>query len=466
MVAVSSDDATTATGAGWRRSGRAGRDQRELLALVVLWCHDEPERVGEVALLAADADAWLLGRGARQANDPAPRLRFARQRAGLSQRMPPLASRGISRQQILLKKRGAAFAIERVGRRNVLVNGESVERAELVAGDTIHVDGELLLMLTKRPSELPRLAHLDETPSFPFGDADGFGMVGESALAWTLRDRIAFVATRTEHALIVGESGVGKELCARAIHAQSNRKAGPLVARNAATLPAGIIDAELFGNVADYPNAGMSEREGVVGAASGGTLFLDEIAELSDALQAHLLRVLDDGEYHRLGEAMPRRADIRVIAATNRGAQSIKADLSARMPLRLELPGLNERREDIPLIARAILRKAASDRTVDPALVDRLARHHYTEHVRELESLLLSALAGSEAGSVGLTREVEARLRVPRAGVEPHELSRERIQEVLDRHGGNQTLAYRELGLSSRDALYRLLKKHGLRARR
>ncbi len=136
---------------------------------------------------------------------------------------------------------------------------------------------------------------------------------------WQMRERIAFAANAGKHVLLHGESGTGKELAARALHALSSRAGKPFVSRNAATLPSGLIDAELFGSARNYPNAGMPERAGLVGQADGGTLFLDEIAEIPAEQQAHLLRVLDaDGEYQRLGEATTRRSDLVLVGATNR----------------------------------------------------------------------------------------------------------------------------------------------------
>src|SRR5690348_15490748 len=132
------------------------------------------------------------------------------------------------------------------------------------------------------------------------------------------------MARRPGHVLLTGASGTGKELAARAIHALSKRSGQRLVARNAATLPESLIDAELFGNAKNYPNPGMAERAGLVGQADGSTLFLDEIAELPSSSQAHLLRVLDDGEYHRLGDGLARRSDFRLVAATNRDVSSLK----------------------------------------------------------------------------------------------------------------------------------------------
>jgi two-component system nitrogen regulation response regulator GlnG/two-component system response regulator HydG len=256
----------------------------------------------------------------------------------------------------------------------------------------------------------------------------------------------------------------------------SPRAAAPFVARNAATLPPGLMDAELFGNVKNYPNPGMAERPGLVGEADGGTLFLDEIGEIPEEMQAHLLRLLDSGEYHRLGEGRPRKASFRFVGATNREERSLKHDLLARLPLRLVAPGLDERREDIPLLIRALLQRIAArdpsiqarffsdqEARIDPALIEALLAHEYTSHVRELEMLLLLSMAGSPSNFLTLTPSVEARLRRPEARPAP---GRDEIEAALARCQGNVSAAWKELGLSSRDALYRLLRKHDIPLRR
>src|SRR5262249_39430583 len=157
-----------------------------------------------------------------------------------------------------------------------------------------------------RPARLPAPP---EAGAHPFGEPDADGLVGESPAMWALRGAIAAAARRDLHALVLGPSGTGKELVARAIHARSARSGRPLVARNAATIPESLMDAELFGNVRSYPNPGTPERAGLIGQAHRSTLFLDEIAELPVSLQAHLLRVLDEGDYQRLGEATARKSD-------------------------------------------------------------------------------------------------------------------------------------------------------------
>ncbi len=351
-------------------------------------------------------------------------------------------------------------------------NGKPAEQASVKPGDLLTLDQQLVLLCVERQCGGPAAGR----PLFSFGEADAFGLVGESPRLWLLRDELAFFARRPGHVLVLGPSGTGKELCARALHGLSSRAPGPFVARNAATLPAGIIDAELFGNFKNYPNPGMPERPGLVGEAEGGTLFLDEIGELPEELQAHLLRLLDGGDYHRLGEARPRRADLRLVAATNREERALKFDLVARLALRLTTPGIDERRDDIPLLIRAILRRLAqqdpslrerffdgAEARVDPALVEALLEHEYTTHVRELEMLLLLAMAGSPGSFLALTPSVEARLQRPSSRPLP---GRDEIEEALARCHGNVSAAWKDLGLSSRDALYRLLRKHGIQIKR
>jgi len=239
-----------------------------------------------------------------------------------------------------------------------------------------------------------------------FGEPDLHGIVGESPAAWRLRDRIAWAAASREHTLILGPSGSGKELAARAIHASSARARGPFIARNAATIPPSLFDAELFGNVKGYPGPGVPERPGLVGAAQGGTLFLDELGELPETSQSHLLRLLDEGgEYHPLGASSAKRSNLRVLGATNRDPACLKHDLAARLIGRLTVPGLDERRDDIPLLVRHLLRRAtespesgSTEPAVGAGLIETLLHHPYTTHLRELHALLWKALEENATG--------------------------------------------------------------------
>jgi len=278
--------------------------------------------------------------------------------------------------------------------------------------------------------------------------------------------------------LLLGESGSGKELVARALHKRSARGRRSMVCRNAATFPEALIDAEVFGNAKNYPNPGTPDRKGLVGEADGSTLFLDEIGELPEHLQAHLLRVLDEGEYQRLGEARARTADLRLIAATNRPVGRLKHDFLARFPLRLTLPPLRDRVEDIPLLALHLLRQiAGADRDlavrffddgvggpvprVSLELVEGLIAHNFPANVRELEHVLWSALLTSPGRTLRLTSEVGGQLLAPSAGerTEPVDITPEALRDSLRRHGGVQARVWRELGLKNRWALRRLIRK-------
>src|SRR5262249_20575453 len=151
-------------------------------------------------------------------------------------------------------------AVQNVGRRATLLGGVAAEQGRVRPGELVEIGRRMVLLCTRRPAMLPALRSSNPRPSFAFGGADAFGYVGESPAAWLLRDEVALVAPRHEHVLVLGESGVGKELVAHALHALGPSAGRRLVARNAATVPSGIIDAELFGNAANYPNAGMPER--------------------------------------------------------------------------------------------------------------------------------------------------------------------------------------------------------------
>lgn len=479
---MSADDATV-TGTGEVLWAGDGDDGSEVLGLVIAWSLDEPGRVGEVALFGPRERPSLLGRPG--GDDVERSVLFGRQGPGRTELFGPPRGERISRRQLVVTPSGTRLGLENVGRCPLLVNGCEVRSAEVSPGDVVQLRNQLVLVVVSRPRRLARLTAYDGA-DHGFGRADRFGLVGESPAVWRLRDELAFVAPRQPHVLLLGPSGSGKELAARALHAMSPRRSRPLVSRNAATLPAGLVDAELFGHVRDYPNPGMPERAGLIGAADGGTLFLDEVGELPEALQAHLLRVLDaGGEYSRLGEARVRRADLRLIAATNRSAEELKHDLLARIDLRVTLPDLNERREDVPLLMRHLLDEVAREDAavgarffagwdgrrgqvrVEPALAEALVRHRYTHHVRELRTHLWRALASSRGSFLALTDDVRAGLdTADDTPTDPASLSPAQIQAALDAHDGNQAATWRALGLSSRDALFRLIKKHGLVVRR
>jgi two-component system nitrogen regulation response regulator GlnG/two-component system response regulator HydG len=460
----------------------ASSSSETVLGLVIAWSRVERSRIGEVTLFRRGA-RLLFGRGGARDGDPAPRLTLLRHRPGQHHATEPLSSQWISRCHLLLERRGDLLTFERLGKLPALVNGVPLDRGTLHPGDCLSIEQQLIFICVRRRLELAHARY--PPPSFDFGAPDPGGMVGESEAMWSLREALAFHAQSSAHVLLLGPSGTGKELAARSLHLLSPRGDRPLVARNAATVPDTLIDAELFGHARNYPNPGMRERSGLIGEAEGSTLFLDEIGEAPPGLQAHLLRLLDGGEYHRLGESMARRADVRFVGATNRAVSELKHDFAARFAVRIAMPTLQARREDIPLLVQHLVRRAAERGSgfsrfidddgyvrIDPAFMERLLQYPFTLHIRELEEMLTRAAAasggdtlvwsGAAAGmaSVPLPRAtVEASSASPPAAKRSAPPTEQEILASLARNGGNRNRVWRELGLRSRFALYRLLKK-------
>jgi DNA-binding NtrC family response regulator len=451
------------------------------LHLVLAWSLDEPERLGESIAVTGPL---CVGRGEPLADDPAPRALPQRMRPGATQPTQPIANARISRLQLLVQPAEQdALELRSLGRAQMRINGRPTSHGLVRAGDVIELHNAAVFLVWERPLCLPACQNAP-TPSFAFGAADSFGLVGESEAAWALREALAFAASTERHVLLLGQSGTGKELAARTLHGLSARRARPLLARNAATLPEGLIDAELFGNVKNYPNPGMSERPGLIGEADDSTLFLDEIGDLPERSQVHLLRVLDSGgEYQRLGDAKPRRSRLRLVAATNRPLEALKHDFLARFTHRIVLPGLAERREDLPLLLAAILRRTAlenpqiaarfferrkgalAEPRLAPDLVIRLLGHPFTHHVRELERLVWLAIGTAVADYIGLTADVERELaESAESSTDTSELDRDTLAKALADNERSPTKTAKALGLKNRYVLIRLLKKHGLSA--
>lgn len=488
----------------------AGESMPVAVHLVLAWYPDEPARVGQSAPVI---EASCFGRHHAR-TDGLPLLVFLEQRPGSMRVMPPLMAPSLSRRQLELTPLDPSrVRVQNVGRRALFCNGVPVVECTVGSGDTLLIDGTAVLLVEERPLALPVCSRCPSPSSFSFGAADPFGMVGESPTAWALRAELASAAAADDHLLLLGESGAGKEVAAAVVHGLSARRDGPLVARNAATMPETLLDAELFGSARNYPNMGSPERRGVIGEAHGGHLLLDEIGEMPAGHQAHLLRVLDtQGQYHRLGEAKARVSDFRLIAATNRDPGALKHDLLARFPRRVVVPRLGERPSDVPLLVRALVERMhartperlrpflddddPSRLHLDPRLMCALLRHPYTWHVRELHRLLELSLATSRGAALELTPAVAAEMAAARReldsdpGVEPANsppsqrsspprscptenppafaalereprLSAAQVTEALEATSGNVTQAAVGLGVS-RYALRRLIRRFGL----
>lgn len=465
------DEETTPETLDGLEGGAENDAERSGIGFVVLWATDEPEALGAwipIWTTGGGAGGRVLGRGPARPEDTHARPPMLRQRPGNNEALPPFRSESLSRAQLFIRPAGEeALQIENLGRRKLFVNGERVDRKEIRPGDVVEISTRLALLCTLRASRLAG----STASTHPFGRADEHGLVGESPAAWQLRGEIAFAARRTGHVLILGPTGSGKELVAGAVHALSHLP-GALVSRSAATLPETLVDAELFGNPKGYPNAGVPERVGLIGAAHRGSLFLDEFADLPSGAQAHILRVLDSGDYQRLGESQQRRSEFRLIAATNQPETSLRPDLLARFDFRIRVPDLAARREDIPLLFHHLFGTIAESEPelreryclpnglprLEAGFMRRLVQHPYEANARELRQLMWRALAESP----------ENALKWPDPGdfstskSDGEDPPGNEIQRVLDENNGSLEKTWRALELPNRYVLRRLISKYGL----
>ncbi|HYF95768.1 MAG TPA: sigma 54-interacting transcriptional regulator [Symbiobacteriaceae bacterium] len=295
-------------------------------------------------------------------------------------------------------------------------------------------------------------------------------LIGQSRAVAELR-RLGRLASRSRATVLLsGETGTGKELMAKAIHRASDRAGRPFVAINCAAVPEGLLEAEFFG-YADgaFTGARRGGRPGKFEQADGGTLFLDEVGELAPALQAKLLRVIQEREVEPVGAVRPVRVDVRVIAASNRDLEEMVArnefrpDLYYRLNvLVLHLPPLRERIEDLPMLTEHLIRRLCSRAPVPrlaPAAVERLMAYHWPGNVRELENLLERALVLAPGPVIG-----PEHFPVPAAGrttpwqQKRQEAERTALLGALAQTGGNKTAAARLLGLS-RSQFYEKLQR-------
>jgi DNA-binding NtrC family response regulator len=238
-------------------------------------------------------------------------------------------------------------------------------------------------------------------------------LVGTSDIMLALVRAIHTVAPTDASVVIFGESGTGKEVVARAVHEASQRAGGPFVGVNCAAFPESLIDAELFGHERGAFTGAMQRREGRFKAADGGTLLLDEVGEIPLAVQAKLLRVLQDGVIEPLGSNQPIRLDVRIICATHRNLKQMVAqgtfreDLYYRLNvLDIRVPPLRSRRSDLPLLVSHFFRKFADDGAelrMDPAAWAALMRHAFPGNVRELEHAIHHAVVMSQGGMIGVS---------------------------------------------------------------
>jgi two-component system, NtrC family, response regulator AtoC len=325
--------------------------------------------------------------------------------------------------------------------------------------------------------------------------AIGRRIVGDSAAMRHLLDATARVAAKEITVLVTGETGTGKELVGSLLHAQSRRARGPLVRFNCSAIPAELAEAELFGHTRGAFTGATQARAGFFAEANGGTLVLDEVGELPPAVQAKLLRALQEGEIQPVGSGRVEKVDVRIVACTNRDlaaevrAGRFREDLYYRLAVvELGVPPLRERREDIPALAhefalRYAERFGAEEVRLSPSLVARLAAAEWPGNVRQLENVVARLVAlsgGGELGAESFVAPASAELAPrPPADGDPaaawpadashtlreqlDALERSIIARTMTAVRGNQSEAARRLGIS-RNTLAERLRRYEIAA--
>ena len=342
------------------------------------------------------------------------------------------------------------------------------------------VDPEALELLVRRAAEHvglrkenARLRRELQTSRSPRG------IVGRSPSMRQMLEVIERVAPSDVPVLIEGESGTGKDLVARAIHAQSRRAAKPFVALNMAAVPESLAESELFGHEKGAFSGAATARHGFFAEAEGGTLFLDEIGALIPALQPKLLRVLQDGEYIPVGSRQARKADVRIVCATNEelaatvASGAFREDLYYRIHVMpVHLPALRQRREDIPLLADHFLRKHGQRLNrpplpVTPEALRALLEYRWPGNVRELENAIERALLLAKGDSLRV-EDLPPEVRTAESNGEEGSYRRERdewerqyLAQTLREAGGSVAKAAEIAGLH-RSTLYEKLARYGL----
>jgi len=301
-------------------------------------------------------------------------------------------------------------------------------------------------------------------------------IVSKSPAMRRVLDVLPTIAESGSTVLITGESGTGKELVARAVHHLSDRSGGPMVAVNSAGIPETLMEAELFGYEAGAFTGAVKSKPGRFARAEGGTLFLDEIGELPMQLQAKLLRVLQEHTYEPLGGVKPRKADVRLVVATNRdldemiAAGLFRKDLYYRINVfRIELPPLRDRKGDVPLLIDHFLQKMAAVRDkrvagLTPAALRILLNHDYPGNVRELENIIEHGFVLTPGPLIDvehLPPRLASASSAEHRGATLQDLERQFILAALESNGHNRAATARQLGMH-KTTFFRKVKSLGI----
>jgi two-component system response regulator AtoC len=358
---------------------------------------------------------------------------------------------------------------------------DAVDAMKLGALDYLQKPFEIdeLLVVVRRALEHERLQtenrYLREEREEEFSH---YGLVGKSRAIRQVIEQAELVAESKSTVLVTGETGTGKELVARAIHARSAQRTRPLIKVNCAAIPDQLLESELFGHVRGAFTGAVANRKGKFALADGGTIFLDEIGTLASTVQAKLLRVLQEREFEPVGAERSERVDLRVIVATNRDLKQMVADgkfqedLYYRLAvIPIHIPPLRERRDDIAPLMEHFVRKHAQrigrrfDR-IDPAVVGMLERYEWPGNVRELENTIERAVVLSRGNVIAAEAVSVPGAAVSHAAALPslklHQniewTERETVRRALEAAGGIKKDAAESMGISQRAFSYYLAK--------
>ena len=334
----------------------------------------------------------------------------------------------------------------------------------------------------RKALELSALAsenrHLRQIVSERFSFAS---LIAGSRAMLAVTDTASRVAASDTTVLLDGESGTGKELLAKAIHVNSGRSRGPFVTVNCAAIPEHLLESELFGHRRGAFTGAVADKQGKFEAANRGTIFLDEVGELPLLLQVKILRVLQEREVDKVGDARPIKVDVRVVAATNRDLEKMIADGTFREDLyyrlavvSIRMPPLRERSDDIPLLVDHFLAKhterlGRARPAVDKAVYSAFNLYAWPGNIRELENVIERALVLDRDGVIGLDdlpdriqprgeRIGNLRLELPDEGISLEDVERDLLLAALEKNNWNQTRAAAYLHITRSTLLYRMQK--------
>ncbi len=326
------------------------------------------------------------------------------------------------------------------------------------------------ILLNKQVANLR--TQVEETSSFS-------SIIGKSRKMLHVFDMIKNVARTDTNVLIEGGSGTGKELVARAIHHSSSRSSGPFIAINCSAIPDNLLESELFGHTKGAYTGAVDAQKGVFDLAHGGTLLLDEIAEMPYNLQSKLLRVIETWEIKPLGSDKVKKIDVRLLAATNRNIKELidkmkfREDLFYRIAtVTISLPSLDERKEDIPMLADHFVKKISTKMNRQVALkgeaIDVLTHHSWKGNVRELENVIERAIISSDTDKLGkhnfkFLSQISDDENITSMGgnVELKDMEKVHIRKVLEENNWNKLQAAKILGID-RKTLYKKIKEYDL----